>query len=52
MSCNKYDSEKKTNKKLIEAEKLIVENKEILALYQNIFERFMQHQKSKDIVIK
>ena len=51
-TCAKYDQEKKTNKKLIKAEQVIEENKAILALYQNVFERFMQHQKSKDAVIK
>tara|TARA_B110000285_G_C14787065_1_gene451249 strand:+ start:339 stop:491 length:153 start_codon:yes stop_codon:yes gene_type:complete len=31
---------------------LAEENKEILALYQRVFERFMQHEKSRIMVVK
>ena len=51
MTCNKYEGERKTNKKLIAVEQEAEDNKRKLELYQKTFERFMQHQKAKELVV-
>lgn len=51
MTCNKYEGERKTNKKLIAVEQEAEDNKRKLELYQKTFERFMQHQKAKVLVV-